>query len=111
MSSAPHLTSPYKGEEESTLPQTGGEGGGVSSDALPTEDAEKPKYRQILAGIAKNYSPEELIGRQAVFVANLEPRQMMGMMSQGMILAVTDAEGQVVLLRPDRTVPLGSQAH
>lgn len=109
----------YEGESEGVaLPLAGGDGGGADEEPHPTsprirggEDAPAPKYRQILAGIAKDYPPEGLVGRQAIFVANLEPRQLMGLESQGMILAVTDAEGKVVLLKPDRAVPPGSQAH
>ncbi len=48
--------------------------------------------RQILSGIAKFVSPEELIGKKVPFVTNLKPRKMMGLESNGMILAVSDAE-------------------
>ena len=47
--------------------------------------------RQILAGIAEHYTPESLIGRKVVIVANLAPRKMRGLMSQGMIVAATSA--------------------
>ncbi len=63
--------------------------------------------RQILAGIGKVYSPEEMIGREIIVVANLEPRMLMGMESQGMLLAASE-DGQPVLLKPDREVPPGS---
>ena len=62
--------------------------------------------RQLLAGVGKVYSPEEMCGREIVGVANLEPRMLMGMESQGMLLAASD--GDPVLLRPDREVPPGS---
>ncbi len=62
--------------------------------------------RQLLAGVGKVYSPEEMFGREIVVVANLEPRMLMGMESQGMLLAASD--GDPVLLRPDREVPPGS---
>ncbi len=61
--------------------------------------------RQIVAGIGKNYSPEEMVGRQIVIIANLAPRTLMGLESQGMLLA---AEGPV-LLRPDLEVEPGSE--
>lgn len=64
--------------------------------------------RQVLSGIAKSYAPEEIIGREFVFVTNLEPRQMMGMESQAMILAAVDAEGKPVVLIPEKEVPPGS---
>lgn len=72
------------------------------------DDANMPLRRQVVSGIAEWYTPEELIGRQAVFILNLEPKVIRGVESQGMILAVTDAEGRVVLLRPDREAPPGA---
>lgn len=56
--------------------------------------------RQILAGIAESYAPEDLPGRKIVVVANLAPRKMRGLESQGMLMAATDAEGHAVLLHP-----------
>lgn len=64
--------------------------------------------RQVLSGIAKWYKSEDLIGKQVVFVTNLEPRQMMGLESQGMILA-TSTEDDVVLISPSKKVPNGSK--
>ncbi len=62
--------------------------------------------RQIIAGIGKKYTPEELIGRQIVIVANLEPKQMMGEESQGMLLAADSPEGPA-FLTPEQPVPPG----
>ncbi|MDR1347660.1 MAG: methionine--tRNA ligase [Prevotellaceae bacterium] len=65
--------------------------------------------RTILSGIAQSYpSPEELIGTQVCFVANFEPRKILGMMSEGMILSVEDADGKSVLIRPVREVTNGT---
>ena len=66
--------------------------------------------RQIVAGIAKAYEPETLVGRHVVFVANLQPARLMGIESNGMVLAALDAAGQPVLLRPDdpERAPAGS---
>lgn len=64
--------------------------------------------RQIVAGIANFYQPEELIGREIIVLVNLEPRILMGIESQGMLLAAND-EGRPVLLRPDEDVPLGTK--
>lgn len=64
--------------------------------------------RQVLSGIAKSYEPESLIGKEMVFITNLEPRQMMGMESNGMILAAVDSEGKPVVLVPEKEVPPGS---
>lgn len=66
--------------------------------------------RQILAGIQKYYQPEELMGRQIIVVINLEPKKMMGMKSQGMLLAA-DINGEPILLMPDKQVPPGSKIH
>ncbi len=66
--------------------------------------------RQILAGIQKYYQPKELIGRQIIVVTNLEPKKMMGMESQGMLLAA-DVNGEPILLMPDKQVPSGSKIH
>jgi len=62
--------------------------------------------RQIVAGIKKIYQPGELIGREIIVVTNLEPRTVMGVESQGMLLAADD--NGPVLLRPDREVAPGS---
>jgi methionyl-tRNA synthetase len=63
--------------------------------------------RQILAGIGKHYQPEELIGKRIAVLANLPPRKMMGLMSQGMVLAAGDGD-VLSVLTPGREVPLGS---
>lgn len=67
------------------------------------------EQRQILAGIAKHYSPEELIGKKVIIVANLKPAKLMGMESQGMILAV-EGEEKLHLLNVDSLVPNGTRA-
>lgn len=63
--------------------------------------------RQIVAGIKKSYQAKDLIGREIVVVVNLEPRMVMGIESNGMLLAASDDNGPV-LLRPDKEVPPGS---
>lgn len=63
--------------------------------------------RQILAGIGKHYQPEELVGRRIAVLANLPPRKMMGLQSQGMVLAAGDGD-VLSVLSPGRDVPLGS---
>jgi methionine--tRNA ligase beta chain len=65
--------------------------------------------RQILSGIAKTYAPEDLVGKEVVVIANLEPRMMMGFESQGMILAAHGEDGAPVLLSPASIVPPGSK--
>lgn len=65
--------------------------------------------RQIVAGVGKAYEPETLVNTQIIIVANLEPRALMGIESNGMLLAARDADGVPVLLRPERAVPAGSK--
>ncbi|MBP6974378.1 MAG: methionine--tRNA ligase subunit beta [Candidatus Pacebacteria bacterium] len=65
------------------------------------------KPRQVLSGIAKTFQPEELVGKSFAFVVNLEPRQIMGMESQAMILAASDEQG-LVLFSPTREIQAGS---
>lgn len=64
--------------------------------------------RQIVAGIGKRYTPEELIGKQIIIVANLAPRALMGVESHGMLLAASDENG-LALVTPDRDVSSGAQ--
>jgi methionine--tRNA ligase beta chain len=64
--------------------------------------------RQIVAGIALQFGPEELIGKEVPIVANLEPKELRGNLSHGMILVSVDTEGKVTLLRPENEVPPGS---
>ena len=73
-----------------------------------TADLGEDEPRQLVAGIAKDYEPESLVGRQIVVVANLQPAQLMGVESQGMLLAASDG-GRPVLLRPDTPVANGTR--
>ena len=63
--------------------------------------------RQLVAGIAKYYGPEELINKEIPVLINLEPRKIKGIESQGMLLAVVEGE-RPVLLHPDKEVSPGS---
>ena len=65
--------------------------------------------RQILSGIAKWYAPEDLIGKSLVIIANLEPRVMMGLESQGMVLAAHGENGEAVVLMPEKNVLPGAK--
>jgi methionyl-tRNA synthetase len=64
--------------------------------------------RTILSGIALHYSPEELVGKQVTIIANLAPRKMMGIQSQGMILMAEDSDGKLRLIQPSEIVNPGS---
>jgi len=63
--------------------------------------------RQIIAGIRKTYNPENLVDKKIVVVANLEPRFLMGIESQGMLLAASGEDGPVLLV-PDKDAEPGS---
>ena len=63
--------------------------------------------RTIVSGIAQWYKPEELVGTQVIFVANLAPRKLKGIESQGMLLTSQDADGRINLLRPEVKVKSG----
>lgn len=64
--------------------------------------------RQIVAGIAQFYSAESLIGREIIVVANLEPKIIMGLESQGMLLAANSEQGPVILI-PEKEVNPGTK--
>lgn len=66
------------------------------------------KQRTILSGIAEHFSPEEVIGKQVTFLANLAPRPMMGMVSEGMILMAEDKDGSLAFLHPSKEVWSGA---
>ncbi len=66
------------------------------------------EQRQIIAGIGKVYSPEDLVNKQIIIVANLEPRSLMGLESQGMLLAADCEDGPVILI-PDKPVASGTK--
>jgi len=77
-----------------------------------------PEGRQVCAGIREWYTPDDLVGKRVIIVANLEPRTIRGEVSQGMILAASDVkdvdadgkpvERDVILLTTDREAPAGS---
>jgi methionyl-tRNA synthetase len=64
--------------------------------------------RQIVAGIGKSYCPEELLGKSIIVVSNLKPAKLMGLESQGMLLAATSSDGSISILTVDREVTPGS---
>lgn len=67
------------------------------------------EVRTIVSGIAKYYTPEEMVGKQVVVVANLKPAKLRGIESQGMLLCAVTADGDVVLVSPEKSVPSGSE--
>ncbi len=72
-------------------------------------DIGEPQPRTIVAGIALQYTPEQMLGRKIVIVANLAPRKLKGIESQGMILAASLEGGQPVLAGFLEDVPVGAR--
>ncbi|MBE0516864.1 MAG: methionine--tRNA ligase subunit beta [Methanophagales archaeon] len=68
------------------------------------------EMRQLVAGIAEEYTPEKLIGKLVPVLVNLKPAKLMGVESRGMILA-GEVNGKPILLHPDKEVPAGSRIH
>ncbi len=64
--------------------------------------------RTIVSGIAKHYAPEEMVGKKVVFVTNLAPRKVCGILSEGMILAAEDESGNLALIVPEKDVASGT---
>lgn len=76
----------------------------------PDDVVEERDIRQIISGIREYYPDyESLIGKQVLYVVNLEPREIKGHMSHGMLMAVDGTEGQPVFLTPDEPVLPGSK--
>ena len=65
--------------------------------------------RQVVSGIARYYTPDELIGKKVILLANLKPIKLRGELSQGMILAAADDSDNLALLTVDREIPTGSK--
>ena len=67
------------------------------------------EVKQILSGIKQHYSAEEMVGKKVMVLVNLQPRQIAGMTSEGMLLCAEDAEGKLALLTPERDMPAGAE--
>ena len=96
---------------------------GTIVEAAVFPEARKPAYRLMIdfgpeigikkssAQITKNYRLEELVGRQVAAVVNFPPRQIGPLMSEVLTLGFPDAEGEVMLIGPDRKVPNGGRMY
>ena len=94
---------------------------GIVTRAEPYPEARKPAIRLWLdfgpeigakkssAQLTRHYTPEGLVGRKVVAVVNFPPRQIGKVLSEVLVLGVPDADGEVVLLVPDLSVPLGGR--
>lgn len=78
------------------------------SNKLIVMKVDTEEIRQIVAGIGRSYSPEELIDKYIVVMTNLEPAKLMGVESQGMLLAASDNEGNLSIIVPERPVNKGA---
>ena len=67
------------------------------------------QVRQIVSGIRKHYSPEEMVGKKVMVVTNLKPATLAGVKSEGMILCAEDADGNLSLMVPERKMPAGAE--
>ena len=65
--------------------------------------------KQIVSGISKHYSPEEMVGKKVMVLVNLKPAKLAGVLSEGMLLCAEDAEGNLSLLTPEKPMPAGAE--
>jgi methionyl-tRNA synthetase len=65
--------------------------------------------RTLVSGIAKHYSPEEMVGKTVVLVANLAPAKLRGIVSEGMILCAEDEQGNLSIISPDKEMGSGCE--
>ena len=91
--------------------------------AEPYPEARKPAIKMWIdfgaeigekktsAQITTHYTPEALIGRQVMAVVNFPPRQIGKFMSEVLVLGLSDGQGEIVLLSPDKDVPIGERMH
>ncbi len=96
---------------------------GTIVEAAPFPEARKPAYRLVIdfgdeiglkktsAQITRNYALDDLVGRQVAAVVNFPPRQIGPMMSEVLTLGFPDADGEVMLIAPDRPVPNGGRLY
>jgi methionyl-tRNA synthetase len=79
------------------------------SNKLIVMKVDTGEERQIVAGIGKFYTPEQLVGKSIVVVVNLEPAKLMGVESNGMLLAASDDTGKIVIVSPEQEIKVGSR--
>jgi methionyl-tRNA synthetase len=67
------------------------------------------QVKQIVSGIKAYYSPEEMVGKKVMVLVNLKPATLAGVLSEGMLLCAEDAEGNLALMTPEKTMPAGAE--
>ena len=67
------------------------------------------QVKQIVSGIRKYYTPEEMVGKKVMVLVNLKPAKLAGVVSEGMLLCAEDAEGNLALMTPEKTMPSGAE--
>ena len=67
------------------------------------------EVKQIVSGIKKYYSPEEMVGKKVMVLVNLKPAKLAGVLSEGMLLCAEDAEGNLALMTPEKSMPAGAE--
>ena len=67
------------------------------------------QVKQIVSGIRKYYTPEEMVGKKVMVLVNLKPAKLAGVMSEGMLLCAEDAEGNLALMTPEKPMPSGAE--
>lgn len=67
------------------------------------------EVKQIVSGIRKYYSPEEMVGKKVMVLVNLKPAKLAGVLSEGMLLCAEDAEGNLALMTPEKKMPAGAE--
>ncbi len=67
------------------------------------------QVKQIVSGIRKHYSPEEMVGKKVMVLVNLKPAKLAGVLSEGMLLCAEDENGELSLMIPEKTMPSGAE--
>ena len=67
------------------------------------------QVKQIVSGIRKHYTPEEMVGKKVMVLVNLKPAKLAGVLSEGMLLCAEDAEGNIALMTPEKAMPAGAE--
>ena len=67
------------------------------------------QVKQIVSGIKAHYTPEEMVGKKVMVLVNLKPAKLAGVLSEGMLLCAEDADGNLALMTPEKTMPAGAE--